>query len=54
MSKITVVSSHGPDEKYCRTVVPIEIAKALGIRPGSVFGWRINDNDSAVVRVITK
>jgi len=52
MVKVTQVQTHGPHERYLRTVIPICVTDALGISKGDVLSWEILDENVALLRVV--
>ena len=52
MTKVTQVHSHGPDDKYLRTVIPVKVSESLDIHKGNAVLWETLDKDSVVLRVV--
>lgn len=52
MTKLTQVHTHGPCERYLRTVIPVGVSDALEIVKGNALSWEISDDGSAVLRVV--
>lgn len=54
MEYISRICGHGPQTKYKRSNVPAGLCSELGISIGSVVSWEILDEDSAVVKVLSR
>lgn len=54
MKHISRICGHGPKTKYKRSNVPANLCSELGISVGSIISWEVLDNDSAVVKVVSR
>lgn len=54
MKHISQICGHGPEMKYKRSNVPASLCSELGISIGSVVSWEKLDEDSAIVKVVSR
>lgn len=54
MKHISRICGHGPETKYKRSNVPAHLCSELGISVGTIVSWEILDEDSAVVKIVSR
>jgi len=52
-STVTRIGGKGR-ERYLKTIIPIEIIEELGLQPGDVLAWEIEERDGRKIAVIRK
>ena len=52
-STVTRIGGKGR-ERYLKTIIPIEIIEKLGLQPGDVLAWEIEERNGRKVAVLRK
>mgnify|MGYP005647351467 CR=1 FL=1 len=52
-STVTRIGGKGR-ERYLKTIIPIEIIEELGLRPGDVLAWDVEERGGRKVAVLRK
>ena len=52
-STVTRIGGKGR-ERYLKTIIPVEIIEELGLQPGDVLAWEVQEKDGRKVAVLRK